>query len=117
MYMHGMVFMLGIAYTLKEKGHVRVDVLYERFSSTTQTIVDILGHLIFLLPFAFFILWTSSSYVEFSWSLRETSAQPGGLPGVFLVKTLIPIMAFLLIIQGLSEIFKGVIKLMGGSPK
>jgi TRAP-type mannitol/chloroaromatic compound transport system permease small subunit len=117
MYMHGIVFMLGIAYTLKEKGHVRVDVLYERLSLTTQLIIDILGHLTFLLPFAIFILWTSSSYVEFAWSLRETSAQPGGLPGVFLVKTLIPIMAFLLLIQGLSEILKSVIKLMGDSPK
>ena len=111
MYMHGTVFMLGIAFTLKEHGHVRVDVLYEKFSPQVRVCIDIAGHLLFLIPFCVFILWTSLGYVSFSWSLRESSAQPGGLPGVYLIKGLIPAMAVLLLLQGISEILKGFLSL------
>ena len=114
-YMHGLVFMLGIGFTLKEQGHVRVDVLYEKCSERTRTLIDMTGHFVFLLPVALFIFWASIDYVAFAWSLRESSAQPGGLPGVYLLKTLIPAMALLLILQGLSEILKGMVKL-GGKP-
>jgi len=111
MYMHGSVFMLGIAFTLKEQGHVRVDVLYEKFPPRVKVCIDIAGHLLFLIPFSIFILWTSLEYVSFSWSLRESSGQPGGLPGVYLIKGLIPAMAILLLLQGVSEILKGFLSL------
>lgn len=113
MFMHGVVFMLGIGYTLKEQGHVRVDVLHERLSERTRTIIDMFGNLLFLLPVAIFIFWTSLDYVGFAWSLKETSAQPGGLPGIYLLKTLIPLMAILLAAQGVSELLKGWIRLAG----
>ena len=113
MYMHGIVFMLGIAFTLKEQGHVRVDVLHEKFSRRTRTLIDITGTVLFLLPVSIFILLTSLDYVSFSWSLRESSAQPGGLPGVFLVKTLIPVMAALLALQGIAEILRDIVSLTG----
>ena len=112
-FMHGTVFMLGIAYTLKEKGHVRVDVFYERFSPKTRSVIDLIGHGFFLVPFSIFILWTSLGYVEFAWSLKESSAQPGGLPGVYLLKTLIPVMAVLLLVQGLADICKALLTLAG----
>lgn len=108
MYMHATVFMLGVAFTLKEQGHVRVDVFYERFPPKVKVLVDIAGHLFFLIPVSLFILWTSYDYVSFSWSLKEASGQPGGLPGVFLVKTLIPIMSLALLLQGLAEILRGI---------
>ena len=115
MYMHGIVFMLGIAFTLKEHGHVRVDVLYERFPQKVKALVDIAGHLLFLVPFCIFIFWTSLDYVAFSWSLRESSGQPGGLPGVYLVKTLIPAMAVLLFLQGVAEIVRALLILQKGN--
>jgi len=111
MYMHGMVFMLGIGYTLKHQGHVRVDIFYDKFSPRNKAFVDLFGTLIFLLPIGIFILFTSYNYVSFSWSLAESSAQPGGLPGVYLLKTLIPMMAFLLILQGLAEIGRAIMTL------
>jgi TRAP-type mannitol/chloroaromatic compound transport system permease small subunit len=111
MYMHGAVFMLGIAFTLKEQGHVRVDVLREKFPPRVKIGIDIAGHLLFLIPFSIFILWISLEYVSFSWSLRESSAQPGGLPGVYLIKGLIPAMAVLLLLQGISEILKSFLSL------
>jgi TRAP-type mannitol/chloroaromatic compound transport system permease small subunit len=117
MYMHGAVFMLGIAFTLKEQGHVRVDVLYERFPPRVKVCIDIAGHLLLLIPFSIFILWTSLEYVSFSWSLRESSGQPGGLPAVYLIKGLIPAMAVLLLLQGISEILKGFLSLTPGPGK
>jgi TRAP-type mannitol/chloroaromatic compound transport system permease small subunit len=111
MYMHGMVFMLGIGYTLKHQGHVRVDIFYEKLSIRKKALIDLFGTLVFLLPIGLFILIASLNYVSFSWSLSESSAQPGGLPGVFLLKTLIPLMAFLLVLQGLAEIGRSIILL------
>lgn len=105
-YLHGMVIMLGIAYTLKHQAHVRVDILYSRMRATTKALIDIGGTLLFLLPLSVFIFLVSLDYVSFSWSLAEGSAEPGGLPGIYLLKTLIPILAALLFLQGISELIK-----------
>ena len=109
MYMHGSVFMLGIAFTLKEKAHVRVDVLYERFNNRTRALVDMFGTILFLVPVNAFVCWASLEYVIFSWSVSESSAQPGGLPAVFLLKTLIPVMAGLVLLQGIAEFLKALL--------
>lgn len=111
MYLHAVVFMLGIAYTLQQQGHVRVDVLSSRFSPRTRAIIELSGTLFFLLPVAAFLFFGSLDYVGFSWSLMEGSAQPGGLPGVFLLKTLIPVMAALLFIQGIAEALRAIMKI------
>ncbi len=115
MYMHGTTFMLGIAFTLKEQGHVRVDVLYERFTKRTRAVIEMMGTVLFLVPISAFIFWNSLEYVTFSWSLSESSAQPGGLPGVYLLKTLIPAMAGLLLLQGTAEFLKAMIKIRGNN--
>ncbi len=106
MYLHGCVFMLGIAYALRHRAHVRVDIIYERSSPRWRALVDTLGTLFFLFPFALFLLYSSFGYVSQSWSLAESSAQPGGLPGVFVLKTLIPVMASLLLLQGVAELLR-----------
>lgn len=115
MYMHGTTFMLGIAFTLKEQGHVRVDVLYERFTERTRAVIEMMGTVLFLVPISAFIFWNSLEYVTFSWSLSESSAQPGGLPGVYLLKTLIPAMGGLLLLQGIAEFLKAMIKIRGNN--
>tara|TARA_B100002052_G_C15529056_1_gene439599 strand:- start:43 stop:546 length:504 start_codon:yes stop_codon:yes gene_type:complete len=106
MYMHGTVFMLGIAFTLKEQGHVRVDVLHERLGLRARAVIEMTGSVLFLIPVSVVILLSSLEYVAFSWSLKESSAQPSGLPGVYLLKTLITAMAGLLLLQGISEFIK-----------
>ena len=112
-YMHGLVFLLGAAYALKRQAHVRVDILYQKFSPRTQALVDLLGTLLFLIPFAVFVTWVSIEYVSFSWALRESSPEPGGLPGVFLLKTLIPVMSITLLLQGLSELIRNALIVFG----
>jgi len=80
--------------------------LYSRLGDSHQRYVDIAGHVLFLIPVSIFILVTSTPYVAASWRVLEGSAEVGGIPGIFLLKSLIPIMALLLLIQGVSEILR-----------
>lgn len=103
LYLHASLFLLGAAYTLKVDGHVRVDIVYRRLSDRGQALVDLLGALFLLLPVCCFMLWISWDYVATAWSLREGSRETGGLPYVYLLKTLIPLASGLLILQGVSQ--------------
>ena len=106
MYLHGALFLLGIPYGISRNTHVRVDLIYSRLNSRHRHYVDIAGHAVFLIPVALFILITSLPYVAASWRVLEGSAEVGGIPGIFLLKSLIPVMAVLLLLQGLSEILR-----------
>lgn len=100
--MNAVVFLLAAPLLLYLDQHVRVDVFYERLSTRGQAIVDFLGTLFLLLPLCGFILYYSWGYVEASWVQQEASAQTGGLPALYLVKSLIIVVAVMLILQGLS---------------
>ncbi len=106
LYLHATLFMLGAAWTLKIDGHVRVDVLYRHFNNRGRAIADLLGTLVFLLPTCGFLLWVSLDYVEAAWRVREGSPEAGGLPFVYLLKTLIPVATLLLIVQGISQLLR-----------
>ena len=112
-YAHGLVMMLGIAYTLKQDAHVRVDLFYGRLGPRGKARINLLGHCLFLLPVGITILWTSLPYVSASWRILEGSSEVGGIPAVFALKTLIPLMALLLILQGLAEIARLTLALRG----
>lgn len=111
-YFHGTVFLLGCAYTLKKEGHVRVDIFYRNFSARTQAWINSLGGIVFLLPLCVYIFITSWSFVAQSWEIREVSPEPGGIPAVFLLKTLIPLMAINLALQAIAEILRNTIFLI-----
>ena len=111
-YMHGCLFMLGAAYALKTESHVRVDIFYRNFSPRTRAWVNSLGGIIFLLPLCVFIGFASWNYVSESWLVRETSPEPGGIPAVFLLKSLIPLMAVNLFLQGLAETLRNALVLV-----
>lgn len=116
-YVNALIFTLGAAYTLKEQGHVRVDILYNRLGVKQKALVDLLGGLVFLLPFAGFIIWESWDYVSVSWRIREGSAELSGLPYVYLLKATIFLLALLLIIQGISEILKAIVSIRQGNSR
>ena len=103
LYAHAALFLLAAAWTLKEGGHVRVDVFYANASPRAKAWIDLLGTLFFLLPFCFAILWFSLPYVQRSWAILERSREASGLPLVFLLKTLIPVFAVLLALQGVAQ--------------
>src|SRR5215212_3855231 len=103
LYAHAALFLLAAAWTLKEGGHVRVDVFYANASPRLKAWVDLLGALLLLLPFCIAILWFSWPYVMRSWAILERSRETSGLPLVFLLKTLIPLFALMLALQGISQ--------------
>ena len=102
-FMHALVFMLGAAYTLKHDGHVRVDIFYRNFSPRKRALVDLLGFTFFLIPVTCFIFLISWEYVISSWALMEGSREAGGLPGIFLLKSVLLLMPALLLLQGVSQ--------------
>ncbi len=115
MYLNALIFAFGAAYTLKEQGHVRVDVFYNRLSERGQALVDLLGGVCFLFLTAGFILWASWDYVAVSWRVREASAESSGLPFVYLLKTTILVLSVLLMVQGIAELLKSFNKFRQGS--
>jgi TRAP-type mannitol/chloroaromatic compound transport system permease small subunit len=103
-YMYALVFLIGIPYTLKQDGHVRVDIFYCNMNIRSKAWVNFLGTIFLLLPVSLFIAWISWDYVAASWALKEQSGEAGGLPGVYLLKSSILIMTLLLLIQGFSQL-------------
>jgi TRAP-type mannitol/chloroaromatic compound transport system permease small subunit len=112
-YLHCLVFMMGFAFTLKHDGHVRVDIFYRRFSPRFKAIVNLVGGLLFLIPFCLLIFFTSWDYVLASWVIRETSAENNGLPFIYLLKTLMLLMPVTLLLQGIAEIIRSGLILSG----
>lgn len=107
-YVHAIIFMLGLAYTLQRDGHVRVDIFYREFSARRKALVDLLGTALFLLPFCGLILFSSWDYVMASWSIKETSSETGGIAAVYLLKTLMIIMPATLALQGIAQIIESI---------
>lgn len=98
-YLHAAVFMLAAAWTWQEDGHVRVDIFYRGRSPRHQAWVNLLGTLLFLVPVCVYLLLIGWDYVAASWSLKEGSRQAGGLPLVYLLKSLILALPLLLLVQ------------------
>jgi TRAP-type mannitol/chloroaromatic compound transport system permease small subunit len=102
-YAHAALFMLAAAWTLQVDGHVRVDIFYARAGRRTKAAIDLFGALVFLLPFAIVLAAYALPYVERSWASLERSRETAGLPFVYLVKTLIPVFALLIGLQGIAQ--------------
>ena len=110
-HLFALIFLVGASYTLQEDKHVRVDVFYHRFSERKKAWVNIIGTLVLLLPFCAIAFWESISFVESSFSVRETSPDPGGLPARYIIKSAIPVGFLLLGLQGISVLMKSLSKL------
>jgi TRAP-type mannitol/chloroaromatic compound transport system permease small subunit len=107
-YLHAMVFLVGAAWAMQQRAHVRVDIFYSRFSVKTRAWIDLLGSLFLLLPVMVFIAWISWEYVSDSWAVLEGSREAGGLPAVYLLKSLILVLALMLILQALVQISRSI---------
>jgi len=112
-YLFSLIFLLGAAYGLNQNVHVRVDVLYERLSKKKRAMIDLTGTIIFLIPFSLVMLYVSWPAVSNSFSIREVSPDPGGLPR-WPIKIVILISFVLLVLQGLSQVVKQIDILSGG---
>jgi TRAP-type mannitol/chloroaromatic compound transport system permease small subunit len=114
-YLHAAVFMLAAAWTFQEDGHVRVDIFYRDRPEKHQALVNLLGTLLFLLPLCLFLLAVGWEYVIASWRLLEGSREAGGLPAVYLLKSLILLMPAMLLVQAVCGIGDSLRTLRGGT--
>jgi len=107
-HLFAMVFLFGIAYALKEDGHVRVDILYDRFSPRWKAIVNIGGTLLLLLPLSVLVIEGSVWYVNEAFTSGEISGDPGGLRYRWLIKLVIPASFIFLIISATGFILHNI---------
>ena len=112
-HLFSLVFLFGIAYALKEDGHVRVDVLYDRFSPRWKAIVNIGGTALLLFPLSVLIVEGSVWYVQEAFSSGEVSGDPGGLPYRWLIKLVIPASFVFLIVSATGFIIHNINVLRG----
>lgn len=114
-WMHGAVFMLGAAYTLRDEDHVRVDIFYRKMSDTGRAWVDALGVMLFLLPLCAYLAWASFDFAASSWSIHESSREPGGLayPMIPILKSIIVVTPVAIMLQGLSLLLRSVARIRG----
>lgn len=115
LYAHAGLFMLAAAWTLQSDGHVRVDIFYTHGTQRARAAVDLLGAVVFLLPFAAVLFALTLPYVERSWHIFEGSPQPSGLPFVYLLKTVILVFAALIGLQGVAQAIRAALILSAPS--
>ena len=111
-YLHASIFVFSMGYCLQKGGHVRVDIFYQKMSSKQKAVVDLFGTCFLLIPFSIFTLWVSFPYVQRSWEMGEKSAEAGGLPAIFLLKTLLLVFVFVLVLQAIIEILRNTLILL-----
>lgn len=116
-HLFAIIFLIGAAYTLKEGGHVRVDIIYLKLSSKTKAWIDLIGTFVFLIPFAIMVILSTKGFILNSWNVREVSPDPGGLPARYVLKAMIPIGFSLLTLQGLSQACKCFMVIIGYEPE
>lgn len=110
-HLFAIIFLVGAAYTLKMDEHVRVDIFYSRFSKEKKALVDLVGSILFLIPFTLMVIYSSKDFVINSFIIKETSPDAGGLPARYIVKAFIPLSFFLLLLQGIALSFKSFLNL------
>lgn len=114
-YAHATLFMLAAAWTLREDGHVRVDIFYADATPRTKAFINLTGAMLLLLPFAVSVIWLAWPYVARSWAILERSHETSGLPAVFLLKSLIPLFGLLLALQGVAQAIRAADALRAGA--
>ncbi len=112
-WLHGAAFMLAAGYALAHEAHVRVDVLYRTGSRRYRALVDLLGSLLLALPMLAVLAWFAAPYVLASWERLERSAEAGGLPGLFVLKSMLLVFAALLALQALALAGRAALALAG----
>lgn len=103
------IFLLGAAYTLQTDNHVRVDLFYSNFSERNKAIVNLVGSILFFIPFCLLVIYSSREFVMLSFKIGETSPDPGGLPARYVLKAILPVSFIFLFLEALSLFFKSLI--------
>lgn len=111
LYLFAIIFLIGSAYAFQKDQHVRVDVFYSKMSEKNQARVNLVGGLLFLLPWTIIMIYIGQRYFVKSWLIGESSSQPDGLPALYIKKGLLVLAFVFLFLQGLSSVLKSILKL------
>ena len=101
--LYGAIFMLGAGYTLQKDKHVRIETFYEKASVRTRAIIDAAGYLLFFFPVMIALVWYGTGFALKSWKMLEVSGDSMWQPPIYPFKTLLPVAALLLLLQGLAQ--------------
>ncbi len=112
-HLYATIFLLGVSYAIRHDGHVRVDIIYEGLSAKSQGWIDLLGCIIFLLPFTLLVFYYGLDFVAESWSLSERSGDPGGLLYRWAIKSMIPIAFVSMAISGMGMVLHSINRIRG----
>jgi TRAP-type mannitol/chloroaromatic compound transport system permease small subunit len=112
-WIHAVVFLAAASFAMLVNAHVRVDILYTRWLPKTRAIVEIIGAFIFTLPWMIVLAWLTWPFIVDSWSILEGSAQPNGMPGVYLLRTMLLVFCALMTLQCLAIVARGILVLSG----
>lgn len=110
-HLFALIFLLGGGYAFKHDRHVRVDLFYANFSKRDKALINLLGSLLLLLPWCSIITIYAFQYASLSFDLKEASPDPGGLPAIYLIKSVVAIGFFLLFLQGISLAIRSLLTL------
>lgn len=112
-YMHAVLFMVAVGYTLLQNGHVRVDIFYGAASPKRKALIDFIGVWLFIAPMVLVTWQLAWPYVAFAWRIRESSPEGSGIPAVFLLKTTILVFVVLLALQGIALAIRSLLVMAG----
>ena len=112
--MYGAIFMMAGAYTLSTEAHVRGDVIYRLFPTRVQGSIDLILYFIFFFPGVLASAFYGYDYAAQAWKIKETSWNSPAQIQIYMAKSMIPLAGFLLIIQGISEVFRSIICIQTG---
>ncbi len=112
--MYGAIFMMAGAYTLSTEAHVRGDVIYRLFPTKVQGWIDLVLYFIFFFPGVIALAVYGYDYAALAWKIKETSWNSPAQIQIYMAKSLIPLSGALLVIQGISEVFRSIICIQTG---
>jgi len=112
-WLHALAFVVGAGYTFKHGGHVRVDIVYQGQPIKRRALIDIFGTLVFLFPWLIVLAYYATTPILNSWDILEPSANQGGMPGLYILKTSLWVFCFLVGLQGLALIARSILVLQG----
>lgn len=112
-HLFALIFLLGAGYAFRHDRHVRVDLFYADFSPRDQALANLLGGILFLVPWSALLIYASYDYALISYKIGETSPDPGGLPARYVIKFAITLGAFLLLLQGIASLIDAALILSG----
>lgn len=114
-HLFALVFLLGTPYAMQQDGHVRVDILFERWSEKSKAVINLLGALCFVLPFTLLVAWYGIDFAYEAYEINEGSGDPGGLPYRWIIKSAIPLSFGLMALAGLGMMTQAIFVLTGQS--